>query len=266
MSDSINQYGVDPKDLLLQMYDTEEKRFKRLTTLTAAELEEYKKMLAHLELVHEANKAKKEAKGKKRAATKTYTTEEKGKALEDLVSFIIKKSSIFKLFENLRNTTNEIDHLLKYSYIGNELIKQLKLPGDIFLSECKNYDGKVDVTWVGKFYSLLQSNSVKLGLLFSYHGLAGRGEWHSAIGLTKKLYLLREDLENRTYIIDININDFRAIANGKNLLAIINAKMDALRFQTNFQKFLNEKHPAELEKASKASEVETVEDTASVTE
>ncbi|QOT12971.1 acetylglutamate semialdehyde dehydrogenase [Paenibacillus sp. JNUCC32] len=224
--------GLSIKEYFLSQYADEKTRFREITRLDEKDEHEYKVLLEKLIKLHEGS-------GK-------ATTGEKGKALEHLVTFLLEKSSIFNVYENIRNTTNEIDQLLELNHIGRDLKKFITLPGEMFLSECKNYNKKIGVTWVGKFFTLLASNQSKIGLLFSYYGLAG-SNWSSASGLTRKLFLLREKLEDRTHIIDINIKDFKAIEQGKSLLEIIDAKMKALRIQTNFDKFLKEKHPALLE-------------------
>jgi len=170
----------------------------------------------------------------------------KGKALEELVAYLFRVSgNIFEVKQNLRTSTNEIDQVFQLTQSGNFLMangiidKRYKL----FLGECKNYNKAVSVTYVGKFCSLMLSNGVKLGLLFSYHGLSGQG-WSNASGLVKKFYLHKENLEDRYCIIDINKDDFIAIKNGNNLLEIISNKMNALQLDTDYEKYIS-KHPAE---------------------
>ncbi|WP_422657354.1 acetylglutamate semialdehyde dehydrogenase [Paenibacillus sp. EC2-1] len=225
----MNNIGLTTKQYLLSQYEDEKDRFREITRLDEEDKHQYKELLDHLIKLHEGSV--------------NASTEEKGKALEGLVSFLVKKSSVFNVFDNIRNTTNEIDQLMELNHIGKKMKEFITLPGDIFLSECKNYNKKIGVTWVGKLYTLLASNQSKIGFLFSYYGLAG-SSWNSASGLTRKVFLLKEKLEDRTYIIDINIKDFKKIDQGASLLELIDAKMKALRLQTNFEKFLAEKHPA----------------------
>lgn len=59
----------------------------------------------------------------------------------------------------------------KVLFMVNEGI--VKLPNK-FITECKNHNKKVDVTWVGKFYSLMNLTDNSLGILFSYKGLTGK--------------------------------------------------------------------------------------------
>ena len=101
-----------------------------------------------------------------------------------------------------------------------------------FLGECKNYQSSVGVTYVGKFCSLLQTTSIKTGILFSFHGISGR-EWSDGTGLVKKIYLQKEEESKRTVIIDFSTEDFRAILDGKNFFEIVDSKLVALRLDTS---------------------------------
>lgn len=235
----MNNEGLTAKQYFLQMFDSDEKRFREITRLDAHEMIEYDKLLAHLKLVHDENEQDK------------YDTNEKGKALEDIVSFLLEHSSIFKLHRNIRSSTNEIDQLLILNSkgLGFQKAGLLNLYGEHFLSECKNYQEKIGVTWIGKFFSLLQVTNARIGLLFSYHGLAGRHAWHSSLGLVKKFFLLKERMEDRTYILDFNIKDFDKIAQGHGLLELIDAKIKALKFDTDFSRYIS-KHPAEEDQIS----------------
>lgn len=174
--------GFTAKQLLLEQYDTEEKKYREITRLDKHELKEYEQLLQRFELVH--------------VKSDQFATTDKGKALEDMVSFILSHSSVFEVHRNLRTSTNEIDQLLILNSKGRlfESKGLLRLFGDHLLSECKNYQGKIGVTWVGKLYSLLDTTRSKIGLLFSYHGLTGVN-WNDATGSVKKLSLNREASE-----------------------------------------------------------------------
>lgn len=167
------------------------------------------------------------------------STGEKGKALEEIVQFVLHKSAVFEIFSNVRTSSNEIDILARLNTKGRYFKGQGLLDfHDSFLSECKNYNKKVDVTWVGKFYSLMKYTKNNLGILFSYKGLSG-DKWHNAVGLTKKLYLLEE--EDRC-IIDFNYNDFIKLSEGKSFIELITEKIFNLKNDTSIQSFISE-HP-----------------------
>lgn len=170
----------------------------------------------------------------------------KGEALENLVSYLLKISGgIFCVSRNLRNTSNEIDEIISLNNKGKMLLKYNLINSNLesFLGECKNYDGTVSVTYVGKFCSLLLTNSIKLGIMFSYNGVSGIG-WSYGTGLIKKFYLHKEDIQNRYCIINFTYKDFEDILNGKNLLQIIDEQLKSLQFDTDYSHFLS-KHPAE---------------------
>lgn len=170
----------------------------------------------------------------------------KGKCLENLVVLLFRMSgNLFIVENNLRTNTNEIDQVLiptpKAKYLINSGILNKRY--ELFLGECKNYHKPLSVTYVGKFCSLLLSCQIKLGIIFSYHGITGNG-WNYASGLVKKFYLHKEKEEDRYCIIDFSIDDFEAIDRGENLLRIIDEKLLQLRLDTNYLKYLS-KHPAE---------------------
>ena len=82
-------------------------------------------------------------------------------------------------------------------------------------------------------------------MLFSYHGISG-SRWSNASGLIKKFYLHKEKDEDRYCIIDFSRDDFIAVDNGENFLQIVENKLMALRFDTDYARYLS-KHPAELQ-------------------
>lgn len=225
-----NDAGISAKEYYLKCLQEKEKVFKEITRLSAEEKDAYMEMLSHLK---EVNKNR-----------KSYSNKIIGKALEDIVSFILKKSSVFEVKENIHTSSNEVDQLVLLNSTGKAFRNDgyLDVRGDYFLSECKNYEQKIGVTWPGKFYSLLNVQACKLGVLFSYKGLTGTG-WNAATGLIKKLFLTKEKAEDRIYIIEFNVNDFEKIANGVSFLEILDAKMNELKTDTNFSHYITD-HPA----------------------
>lgn len=115
---------------------------------------------------------------------------EKGKILEELIRYLFTEchSKILDCISNQRTSTNEIDLLLSWTEEARSSAFTTLLPGFVnsFLCECKNYNGKVGVTYIGKFYSLLKVSNSKLGILISWEGVTGRNNWTDAKGLIKK--------------------------------------------------------------------------------
>ncbi|WP_257140117.1 acetylglutamate semialdehyde dehydrogenase [Bacillus toyonensis] len=210
--------------------DNEESRFKKITSLSESELEGYSELLNKFKSIHEDSKA---------------TTNEKGRILEEIVSYIISNSVIFNVHRNLRTSTNELDLLVKLNWKGRQFKEKgfIEFEDTDLICECKNYKKRVDVTWVGKFYSLLSCSTCRFGILFSYMGLTGKG-WNEATGLSKKLYLLKEKESEKIKIIDFNIEDFNLIEKGESFLNIVHTKLTDLKYDTSILKEITS-HPNE---------------------
>lgn len=198
--------------------------YKKICEFSENQKKEYNILLANLKKVN-SSKA---------------STNEKGKALEDIASFVIKSSNIFEIYKNIRTSTNELDQLIKTNNKGKILFsngiidKRLKN----FIGECKNYKDKVSVTYVGKICSLLTTTNNKICILFSYYGVSGKS-WENSSGLIRKFYMSKENEEDRFCIIDFNINDFISIQNGNNILQIIEDKILALQNDTSYKTLLS---------------------------
>lgn len=204
--------------------------YEELCRLSPEAKTQYQALLTHFETVNNS----------------AASTHEKGAALEELVSFLFKISgNVFSIVKNVRTSTNEIDEIVQLNSTGTCLLANGLLPKRLsaFLGECKNYNTSVSVTYVGKFYSLLQSTELKTGILFSYYGISGQN-WSDGAGLVKKLYLQRENEPSRVAILEFSISDFRAILDGHNFFELIEAKLKALQFDTSVSAFIS-KHPAE---------------------
>ena len=175
-----------------------------------------------------------------------YSTIEKGKSLENIVEFLINKTGIFEVYGNVRTNTNELDQLIRCNEKGNFLIANGLFNERFrhFIGECKNYKTTVSVTYVGKVCSLLTTTQNKLCILFSYNGVSGKG-WSNASGLIKKFYLSKEKLDERFCIIDFNINDFKKIKNGDNIIRIIEDKIFALQNDVDYANLITS-HTSEV--------------------
>lgn len=231
MNDGMTPQEFTKEEVLADL-DQEEAKFRLITSFSSKEKEEYNLLLSKLKEIHEKDS--------------NATPAEKGKALENIVNFLIKSTSVFDVHKNIHTSTNEIDVLIVVNSKGKRFRNKgyLDINDDILLCECKNYKDKVGVSWVGKFACLLDSTNAKIGLLFSYHGLSGKG-WEDGIGLTKKLYLSRCNNE-KIYILDFNKDDFELIENGVTLLELIRAKIISLQTDTKIDHYIK-LHPAQLQ-------------------
>lgn len=206
---------------------------KKICELSDEQKEEYGRLLSEFKETH-------------KSSNKQKNTKEKGKALENLVSYLLKISgNLLYVAENLRTSTNEIDQLVQLNTTGALLVKNglLNPKFETMICECKNYNKSVGVTYVGKFCSLLLCHDIKIGILFSYHGITGSG-WSDGAGLIRKFYLHKEKHSERYCIINFSIREFESILEGKNLFEIIDEQINSLRFDTDYGRYLSS-HPAQ---------------------
>ena len=168
----------------------------------------------------------------------------KGKALERLTELLFQVGGLFDCRRNYHTSTNELDLLLTWgrqarnSGIGNAF----PCFGDMFICECKEYSKRVDVTYVGKFYSLLACSRVSLGVLVAWEGVTGRSQWSDAKGLIKKIAL-----RDNVFIVTLDKQDLKEIYDGKkNVYSLLMDKKDALQSDISYSTFISQ-HEAETD-------------------
>lgn len=168
----------------------------------------------------------------------------KGKKLEELVYVLFHKGGqgLLETIKNVRTSSNEIDLIVQWTSeaVSIGANRELSDLGNSFLCECKNYDQKVSVTYVGKFCSLLSCADYHFGIMIAWNGVTGKTDWSDAKGLIKKFAL-----SEKRYIIVLSKNDFKSIYDKeKNLFSLLNEKMLALKNDISFSKLIQ---PHELE-------------------
>lgn len=168
----------------------------------------------------------------------------KGKLLEDLVALLFQGESgkLFNTRRNCRTSTNEIDLLLEWTDEARMLGLNTMYPclNDSFICECKNYDGRVGVTFVGKFCSLLDVTDTLLGVMVTWDGITGQGKWDGSKGLVKKVAL-----KQKKYVVVLDKDDLRGIRNKEtNIFSLIHGKYVALKDDIDYTKYI-QAHEAE---------------------
>lgn len=185
---------------------------------------------------------------------KNVKSKTRGDLLEELIKQITIETKTFELFENISNDTNEYDIIIKPSNLARDYAYNA-FPDIIYqpiICECKNYQSTIDVTWVGKFYSLLSISNIKLGIVFSYEGVTGQAQndWSNAWGLIRKIYL-----KDGIAIISISKEELRRIASGEQFVDILEEKYIELQTITYIE---NEKkyHPSQNKARELLSKIE----------
>lgn len=172
-----------------------------------------------------------------------FSVQQRGELLEKLAgTLFFHGNALFEKAINCRTVTNEIDILInwKREALQNGIDKAYDFLGQGFLCECKNYIGSVDVTYVGKFYSLMKVSDVKFGIIFSRKGIGGKNIWVDGKGLARKI-ALREKI----YIVDVTWDDFdRIYKKETNILNILNDKYIAMKNDISYHEYIS-KHEME---------------------
>ena len=80
--------------------------------------------------------------------------------------------------------------------------------------------------------------------MFSYKGFSGKN-WGGANGLTKKLFLLKENMQDKSYILEFTVKDFQDILDGKSIFNLLDEKCSELELGIDeIKKYIIE-HPNE---------------------
>lgn len=175
---------------------------------------------------------------------KDFCDKDKGKLLEELTYILFHDGypGVLECRKNCRTSTNEIDLLISWTEKARMagINNAFQCLGDAFLCECKNYEGKVDVTYVGKFCYLLRVSDSTVGIMVAWEGVTARGAWSDSKGLIKK-----NVLKDTKYIIVIEKKDLKRIFEKKtNIFSIIYDKYIALKNEIDYDKYIV-KHEAE---------------------
>lgn len=176
---------------------------------------------------------------------KDFRQKDKGKLLEELTYILFHEGypGLFECRKNCRTSSNEIDLLLCWTENArmSGMNRAFSCFDDIFMCECKNYVKKVDVTYVGKFFSLLKVTNSKLGIMIAWDGITARSKWSDSSGLIKKIAL-----GDKVYIIPIDRNDLDKIYRQEtNIFSIICNKYSALKNDIDYLEYVK-KHEAEI--------------------
>ena len=209
------------------MFITDEEIYKRVLAdstlrnrvffhLKKENIDALNKCIDRIEIVSELSK---EAK-KKEGITHKYV----GDLLETLVKNLFSKSDYFKITQNVRTGSNEVDIVVTLTDEAISLKEKGIMPHwlpETFIVECKNYSGKVGVTFLGKFFSLLEVSNCHLGLFISTNGITGVKDdgvftWTAASGFVKKMNLRYSILQPPTKLLPISLKEIKNTVNNDN--------------------------------------------------
>lgn len=187
---------------------------------------------------------------------KAKNTDEAGDVLEYIV-YKLFSQKIFNVRLNERNGFNEIDLLIEMSISGCHVLEDVPIYKDFpkkFIIEVKNYKSKVNVTYVGKMKSLLDTTGTKFGIFISRYGLTGRDKnvWKDATGLARAIATSEDDVSQKCVILDFKIEELSLmLSKERNIIKILNRCREDFITGVNSQFEYITTHPLE-EKFSRA--------------
>jgi hypothetical protein len=98
----------------------------------------------------------------------------KGAAFEALGGLVLQTVRPFHAWNNIQTTINEIDWLIELGPLALNL-PTMREWGTHCVCECKIGNQVVNVTWIGKLNTLMQTSGVSVGLLLSRRGIGRKG-------------------------------------------------------------------------------------------
>lgn len=136
----------------------------------------------------------------------------KGKALEDLVYFLLSSVLAFGVKRNVQTQTNQLENPVKVQpcTIQHPFIHAACNSGGIIIIECKNEDGKIDINYIQKMGRILSHTGAKIGIFFSREGFTGRNPYEAAQGERRILWYSQQMV-----IFAITEKDLIKIAQGE---------------------------------------------------
>jgi hypothetical protein len=148
----------------------------------------------------------------------------KGAAFEALGGLVLQTVRPFHLWNNVHTTTNEIDWLIELGPLAQHLLV-MRDWGTHCICECKVGNQVVNVGWIGKLNTLMQTSGVSVGLLLSKKGIGAKGRASSA---RVQLQLLAAMTPSRV-IICINLEEMRTALASRGFLQLIGRRFIELK-------------------------------------
>ena len=148
----------------------------------------------------------------------------KGAAFEALGGLVLQTVRPFHLWNNVQTTTNEIDWLIELVPLAQHLLV-MRDWGTHCICECKVGNQVVNVGWIGKLNTLMQTSGVSVGLLLSKKGIGTKGRASSA---RVQLQLLAAMTPSRV-IICIDFEEMRTALASRSFLQLIGRRFIELK-------------------------------------
>jgi hypothetical protein len=147
--------------------------------------------------------------------------DKQGKTLEDLADYILSCMPGCRTTKRQKTQSTDLD--IVCSMEGFEVDFRSEL-GRYFVCECKDWKKAADFSTVAKFCRVLDSIKAKFGILFSTHGMSGKGKNKDA-----ELERLKIFQDRGMVIVVVDSGDFRKVSEGHNFINLLRIKYERVR-------------------------------------
>src|SRR5580692_4890037 len=156
--------------------------------------------------------------GMKKKTWEGQKNQQKGACFEQLTGLVLQTVKPFKSWDKVHTTTNEIDWLIQMGPTALHL-PTMREWGTHCLCECKIGNESVNVTWIGKLNTLLQTSGASVGLLISRKGIPTKGSSSARF----QLQLLAAQTPSRV-IISIDLEEMKESVQNRRFLQLISTR------------------------------------------
>jgi hypothetical protein len=147
-----------------------------------------------------------------------------GQVLERLAGYILSVIPGFRTYRRQLTPSSDYDIICGIEGLHIDFRAEL---GRYLVCECKDWaDRAVDFTAVAKFCRVLDSAKCKSGIIFSENGISGIRSNTLGDAALERVKVFQD---RGTVILVLDRNDLEAVANGKNLIAMLRSKYEQVR-------------------------------------
>ena len=123
----------------------------------------------------------------------------------------------------LRQRSNSTDYDIVCSMEGFEVDFRSEM-GRYFVCECKDWDKPANFTTMAKFCRVLDSTKSHFGILFSKHGISGKGKTKHAEREQLKVFQ-----DRGIVIVVVDQDDLKLVSKGYNFISLLREKYETIR-------------------------------------
>ncbi len=144
-----------------------------------------------------------------------------GKRLELLAEYLMSIMPGCRVYRRKRSHSTDYDVVCAMEGVQMDFRAEF---GRYFVCECKDWQAPAGTTEFAKFCRVLDSVKAKFGILFSKHGISGRGSGDDAAREQLKVFQDRGII-----IVVIDESDLSEIANGRSFISLLRSRYESVR-------------------------------------